>query len=165
MIGAGQRLPENTLGTTMDVLTPEHTRVVHRSLLYDLWDIAAVGGIAGPAVRDLIARLTSHFSREEELLRSIHALARPGPRSDDAPEPEDIEIMAGFLDAELDDLRREHMEFEPAIRELEEVAEAVFDERLFALAHRLAAHLSEEERVHFPAAGLIGRTFIPVSVQ
>lgn len=158
MIGAQMMVPDRTLATSIDLAIPENMAVVHRALLYDLWDVAGLGGIGGVTARSLIGRLVPHFAREEELVRSIYDLARPDPPGEQAvPEEEDIAVMASYLELELAGLREEHEEFREAIQELAEVAEAAYDQRLYDLALRLGSHLKFEEEVHFPAASFIGR--------
>jgi len=158
MIGAQMLVPDLTLNMSIDMAIPENMAVVHRALLYDLWDVAGLGGIGGATARALIGRLVPHFAREEELVRSIYDLARPDPPGEEAiPEEEDIAVMASYIELELQDLREEHQEFRKAIQELAEVAEAAYDQRLYDLALRLGSHLEFEEEVHFPAASFIGR--------
>lgn len=158
MIGARMMVPDRTLAGGIDQSVPENMGIVHRALLWELWDVASTGGIGGRAARSLIERLTSHFSREEELVQSIYDLARPDPPEEAAgTEIEDVVVMTAYIQAEVRDLRQEHEEFRLDIDELAEAAEAAYDQRLYDLALSLRAHLDIEEEVHFPAASLIGK--------
>ena len=158
MIGARTMAPDIALESTMDIAVAETMAIAHRAVLYDLWDVMGTGGTGGKTVRSLVERLTAHFAREEELMGAIFSLAGPdGPEPQPAPEQEDIAVMTAFLENELGDLRKEHDELRPDIRELADVAEAAYDQGLYDLALRLEAHLSMEEQIHFPAAIYIGR--------
>jgi hypothetical protein len=158
MIGARTMVPEMAMISNMDLAIPENMGIAHRAVLYDLWDVMGTGATGGKTVRGLVERLTAHFAREEELIGSIFALAGPdGPGSEPVPEEEDIAVMTAFLEKELMDLRKEHDELRPDIRELADVAEAAYDQGLYDLALRLEVHLSVEEQIHFPAAIYIGR--------
>jgi hypothetical protein len=142
----------------LDLSVPQNMGIAHRAALYELWDVMGMGGIGGDVARDLAARLSSHFRREEELMDVIFSLEGP-PRSG-APEPEDIAVMISFLESELGDLRAEHGELRPKIGELMEIAEASYDQGLYDLARSLEAHLDAEEAVHFPVALYVGRRFL-----
>lgn len=159
MIGARMMVPDRTLAGGIDQSVPENMGIVHRALLWELWDVASTGGIGGRAARSLIERLTPHFTREEELVQSVYDLARPDPPELAAgAEAEDLAVMAAFIESGIRELRQEHEEFRPDIVELSEAAEAAYDQKLYDLALSLGAHLDIEEEVHFPAAALIGKS-------
>jgi hypothetical protein len=161
MIGAQTMVPDMAMASSMDLAIPENMGIAHRAVLYDLWEVLGMGGTGGKTARNLVERLTAHFTREEEIIGSIFSLAGPdGAGPNPMPEEEDIVVMTAFLESELCDLRAEHDELRPDIRELVEVAEASYDQGLFDLGMRLEAHLSVEEEVHYPAALYIGRRLI-----
>ena len=158
MIGARTMVEEMAFASSMDLAIPQNMAIAHRAVLYDLWEVLGMGGTGGKTARNLVERLTAHFAREEELMESIFTLAHPdGPEQEPVPEEDDISVMASFLESEIRDLRNEHDELRPDIRELAEVSEASYDQGLSDLAMRLEAHLYMEEQIHFPAAGYIGR--------
>lgn len=142
----------------LDLSVPQNMGIAHRAALYDLWDVMGMGGTGGDIARDLVARLSSHFRREEELMDVIFSLQ--GPPRDGAPDPEDIAAMISFLESELGDLRAEHGELRPAIGALMDIAEASYDQGLHDLARGLEAHIDAEEAVQFPVALYVGRRFL-----
>ena len=130
----------------------------HRTLEREFARTLELGGLAGLVAGNTAKALDVHFREEERLLFPLISYIAALPGGAAIPEPEEISILSGRLEAAMPGLLEDHRVIRETLDDLAGAVRGADPGRLAAFAEMFHAHATTEEEIHFPAALLVGET-------
>jgi len=130
----------------------------HRTLEREFARTLELGGLAGLVAGNTAKALDVHFREEEALLFPLISYIAALPGGAAIPEPEEISILSGRLEAAMPGLLEDHRVIRETLDDLAGAVRGADPGRLAAFAEMFHVHATTEEEIHFPAALLVGET-------
>jgi hypothetical protein len=141
----------------MDFTIPHTMEIEHEELHRELRRGTRESGKTGEAARKVARIMHPHFVKEKDFALPPLGLLPMVSKGRVTPDMKDILLMTDKLEAELNQMLKEHKQILTALKGLVSAAKKERKLEYLRFADRLALHAKAEEELYYPAAILVGK--------
>ena len=141
----------------MALKIPQPMKKEHEELHSELKKATREKGAVGEAAKAVAKVLHPHFVKEEEYAMPPLGLLTLLAEGKVPPSIKDVLVMTNKLEADLNEMLKEHKEIVAALKPLVTAAKNAKKLEYVSFADKLILHAQTEEQVFYPASLLIGK--------